>query len=90
MRPPLPYGQSEDAFSGFGAGKFRFLLYACVPLGKFAAAPEKQTAHSPIGIEDDRRRLRKKVSGKPENHIPKHVEKDGKKIRVCAKCGKEI
>ena len=65
MRPPLPYGQSEDAFSGFGVGKFRFLLYACVPLGKFAAAPEKQ-----IGIEDDRRRLRKKVSGKPENHIP--------------------
>ena len=60
MRPPLPYGQSEDAFSGFG----------CVPLGKFAAAPEKQTAHCPIGIEDDRRRLRKKVSGKPENHIP--------------------
>lgn len=70
MRPPLPFGQSEDAFSGFGAGKFRFLLYACVPLGKFAAAPEKQTAHCPIGIEDDRRRLRKKVSGKPENHIP--------------------
>ena len=66
MRPPLPYGQSEDAFSGFGAGKFRFLLYACVPLGKFAAAPEKQTARCLVGIEDDRRRLRKKFSGKPE------------------------
>ena len=33
MRPPLPYGQSEDAFSGFGAGKFRFLLYARVAPG---------------------------------------------------------
>ena len=70
MRPPLPYGQSEDAFSGFGAGKFCFLLYACARLRKFAAAPEKQIARCPIGIEDDRRRLRKKVSGKPENHIP--------------------
>lgn len=70
MRPPLPYGQSEDAFSGFGAGKFRFLLYACVSLGKLLRRPEKQPACCPIGIEDDRRRLRKKVSGKPENHIP--------------------
>ena len=25
MRPQLPNGQSEDAFSGFGAGKYRFL-----------------------------------------------------------------
>jgi hypothetical protein len=39
-------------------------------MGKFEAAPEKQIARCPIGIEDDRRRLRKKVSGKPENHIP--------------------
>ena len=76
MRPPLPYGQSEDAFSGFGAGKFRFLLYACVPLGKFAAAPEKQTVRCPIGIEDDRRRLRKKVSGKDTESFGKRGAAD--------------
>ena len=79
MRPPLPYGQSEDAFSGFGAGKFRFLLYACVPLGKFAAAPEKQTARCPIGIEDDRRRLRKKSfrkTGKPHSRLSVRGRRD--------------
>lgn len=41
MRPPLPYGQSEDAFSGFGAGKFCFLLYACVPLGEICSGTGK-------------------------------------------------
>ena len=46
MRPPLPYGQSEDAFSGFGAGKFRFLSYACVSPGEIAA-PTGKTA-SPL------------------------------------------
>ena len=29
MRPPLPYGQSEDAFSGFWGGKIS-LSFICV------------------------------------------------------------
>jgi len=36
MRPPLPYGQFEGAFSGFGERKFCFRLYVHVRVRNFA------------------------------------------------------
>ena len=43
MRPPLPYGQLEDAFSGFGAGKIS-LPFTCVCVPGEIAAPTGKTA----------------------------------------------
>ena len=60
MRPPLPYGQSGDAFSGFGKGNLCFLYYVCVQKRKSAVEPESQVTHCPIGIEGGRKLLQKK------------------------------